>query len=76
MWSVGLSSSCRVSHDEESNSLVTYLQQAVYDLPPYIGLVSGEELPLYEAVDAFCEAVLGLQVLRWWMSVGRTHRRI
>ena len=76
MWSVGLSSSYiaayRVSHRPTTWRGATYLQQTVYYLTAHIVGVLGEEGPLGELVDAFRDAVLGLQVLGWagWLAVG------
>lgn len=41
----------------------TYLQKTVYHLPAHIILVCREELAFQHAKDAFCNAVVGFQVL-------------
>lgn len=47
----------------------TYLQEAIYYLPPYICLVRGKEVALEHAKDAFCDAEVGLEVFGyWWWS--------
>ena len=51
-----------------------YLQQAVYDLPAHIVFVGGEESPLGELVDAFGDAVLGLQILGCGQSTNSGRR--
>jgi hypothetical protein len=54
--------------DHVQRGVIVVLQQAVYDLAPDILLVGREQLALEQAVDAFGEAVLGLQVLGWGQS--------
>jgi len=39
-----------------------YLEQTVYNLPPDVFLVCGEQRTLYKAVGTFCYVILGLQV--------------
>jgi hypothetical protein len=68
--------------DHVQGGVVVVLQQAVYDLPPDVGLVGREQLPLQEPVDASGEAVLGLQVLgcgqssQWRTAAGQDGGRV
>lgn len=66
---MGLSSSFAGSaRARTQRECLAHLQEAIYDLPADIGLMLGEEFALDQAVDAFCEAVLGLQVLGWLLQ--------
>jgi hypothetical protein len=51
-----------------------HLEQAVYELPPHVFLVGAEELALEQAVCAFRDAVVGLEVLGYPRSTLRAGR--
>jgi len=67
MWRVGLSSSYHVrqpcsASGQRPRYAPTYLQEAIYYLPPHIFLVGSEEFALEHAKYAFGNAEIGLEV--------------